>query len=99
MHHLGLGIDMVVGNGRVIDESQKNRLPGTTYIPIGGKGWRVPVEGSLEEIMGRYRQMNAMPLNQYDEVTYVREAATRRPPDVCVCPGQRRRRVLPVRRY
>src|SRR5262249_60089031 len=75
------GIDMVVGNGRVIDESQKNRLPGITYIPIEGKGWRVPVEGSLEELKDRYRQrMNAMPLNQYDEVTYVREASTRRPP-------------------
>src|SRR5262249_19246514 len=81
IHHLGLGIDMVVGNGRVIDESQKNRLPGFTYIPIEGKGWRVPVEGSLEELMDRYQQrMNAMPLNQYDEVTYVREAASRRPP-------------------
>jgi CRISPR-associated protein Csb2 len=81
IHHLGLGIDMVVGNGRVIDESQKHRLPGITYIPIGGKGWRVPVEGSLEELMARYQhQTNAMPLNQYDEVIYVREAATRRPP-------------------
>jgi CRISPR-associated protein Csb2 len=79
---LGLGIDMVVGNGRVIDEADKNRLPGITYIPIEGKGWRIPVEGSLEEIMDRYQQkVNAMPLNQYDEVTYVREAAAnRRPP-------------------
>jgi len=81
IHHLGLGIDMVVGNGRVIDESEKNRLPGVTYIPIEGKGWRVPVEGSLEEIMDRYQQqIKVMPLNQYDEVTYVREAVTRRPP-------------------
>jgi CRISPR-associated protein Csb2 len=79
IHHLGLGIDMVVGNGRIIDESLKNRLPGITYIPIKGKGWRVPVEGSLEEIMRRYQQQTNMPLNQYDEVTYVREAATRRP--------------------
>ena len=72
---------MVVGNGRIIDKSQKNHLPGTTYIPIKGRGWRVPVEGSLEEIMGRYQQhMNVAPLNQYDEVIYVREAATRRPP-------------------
>jgi CRISPR-associated protein Csb2 len=81
VHHLGLGIDMVMGNGRVIDDSQKNRLSGITYIPIAGKGWRVPVEGSLEELMDRYQQpMNAMRLNEYDEVTYVREAATRRPP-------------------
>jgi CRISPR-associated protein Csb2 len=81
IHHLGLGIDMVVGNGRVIDEAEKNRLPGITSIPIEGKGWRVPVEGSLEDIMDRYRQqMNAVPLNQYDEVAYVREAETRRPP-------------------
>jgi CRISPR-associated protein Csb2 len=81
VHHLGLGVDMVVGNGRVIDDPQKNRLPGITYIPIAGRGWRVPVEGSLEELMDRYQQQTkAMPLNQYDEVTYVREAATRRPP-------------------
>ena len=81
IHHLGLGIDMVVGNGRVIDESQKNRLPGITYVPVRGKGWRIPAEGSLEELMGRYRQqMNAMPLNEYEEVAYVREAETRRPP-------------------
>lgn len=72
---------MVLGNGRVIDQSQKNHLPGISYIPIKGKGWRVPVEGSLDEIMDRYRQqMNSMPLNQYNEVTYVREAASRRPP-------------------
>jgi CRISPR-associated protein Csb2 len=81
VHHLGLGIDMVVGNGRVIDDAQKNRLSGVTYIPVEGKGWRVPVEGSLEELMGRYQQeMKAMPLNEYEEVTYVREAATRRSP-------------------
>jgi len=81
IHHLGLGIDMVVGNGRLIDEAERNRLPGITYIPQEGRGWRVPVEGSLEEIMDRYRQqMNTMPLNCYDEVAYVREAATRRPP-------------------
>jgi len=81
IHHLGLGIDMVVGNGRVIADSEKNRLPGITYIPIEGKGWRVPVEGSLEELMDRYQQRkNAIPPNEYEEVTYVREAATRRPP-------------------
>jgi CRISPR-associated protein Csb2 len=81
MHHLGLGIDMVVGNGRVIDDAEKKRLPGTTYIPIEGKGWRVPVEGSLEELIERYQQpMNPMPPDQYDEVAYAREAAVRRPP-------------------
>jgi CRISPR-associated protein Csb2 len=81
IHHLGLGVDMVVANGRVIDEAQKNRLPGETYIPVGGTGWRVPVDGSLEEILDRHQEpMNPPPLNQYEEVAYVREAATRRPP-------------------
>ena len=37
-----------LGNGRVVDEVQKKHLPGITYIAIDGKGWRVPVEGSLE---------------------------------------------------
>ena len=50
------------------------------HTELKGRGWRVPVEGSLEEIMGRYQQhMNVAPLNQYDEVIYVREAVTRRP--------------------
>ena len=35
IHHLGLGIDMVVGNGRVIEESQKNYSSGIRYIPAG----------------------------------------------------------------
>jgi CRISPR-associated protein Csb2 len=39
------------------------------------------VEGSLEEILVRYQEhMTPPPLNQYNEVTYVREAVTRRPP-------------------
>jgi CRISPR-associated protein Csb2 len=81
IHHLGLGIDLVVGNGRLIEDAERKRLPGITYMPIEGKGWRVPVDGSMEEIMSRYQQqINTMPLNQYDEVAYVREdAGTRRP--------------------
>jgi CRISPR-associated protein Csb2 len=81
IHHLGLGIDMVVGNGRVVDDCEKNSLRGITYIPIEGTGWRVPVEGSLQEIIERYQgAMNPMPPYQYDEVAYAREASVRRPP-------------------
>jgi CRISPR-associated protein Csb2 len=80
IRHLGLGIDVVVGNGRVLDQSEKNHLPGDNYIPIKGKGWRVTVEGSLNEILQRYAdKVIAKPPSAFDEVAYVREAATRSP--------------------
>ena len=44
IHHLGLGIDMVVGDGRMIEESQKNYLSGMSYIPAAGH----PCAGSVE---------------------------------------------------
>jgi hypothetical protein len=73
-------IDLVVGNGRVLDDSEKNRLPGINYVPVKGKGWRVTVEGSLNEILKRYAdKIIATPPTVFDGVAYLREAATRPP--------------------
>jgi CRISPR-associated protein Csb2 len=56
LHCLGLGIDLVAGNGRILSAQEKNALPGETWIAdADGIGWRVPVEGSLNELMDRYK--------------------------------------------
>ncbi len=56
LHCLGLGIDLVAGNGRILSAQEKNALPGETWIAdADGVGWRVPVEGSLNELMDRYK--------------------------------------------
>jgi CRISPR-associated protein Csb2 len=80
IRHLGLGIDVVVANGRILDASDKMHLPGINYIPITGRGWRVTVDGSLNEILQRYAdKIVGTPPRVFDEVAYVREAATRPP--------------------
>jgi CRISPR-associated protein Csb2 len=80
IRHLGLGIDIVVGGGRVVNDSDKNHLSGDNYIPVRGKGWRVPVEGTLVETLQRYAdKIVATPPTVFGEVAYVREAATRPP--------------------
>jgi CRISPR-associated protein Csb2 len=56
LHCLGLGIDLVAGNGRILSAQEKNTLPGETWIAdADGVGWRVPVEGSLNELIDRYK--------------------------------------------
>jgi CRISPR-associated protein Csb2 len=56
LHCLGLGIDLVAGCGRVLTTEEKNALPGETWIAhADGTGWRVPVAGSLDELIERYR--------------------------------------------
>ncbi|HXF87818.1 MAG TPA: type I-U CRISPR-associated protein Csb2 [Xanthobacteraceae bacterium] len=55
LHCLGLGIDLVAGNGRILSTEEKNALPGETWIAeADGTGWRVPVAGSLDELLARY---------------------------------------------
>src|SRR5579883_1044120 len=56
VHCLGLGIDLVAGNGRILSAQEKNALPGESWIAdLDGLGWRVPVEGSLNELIDRYK--------------------------------------------
>jgi CRISPR-associated protein Csb2 len=55
LHTLGLGIDLVTGNGRVLGDAEKQALPGEVWIADRvGIGWRVPVDGSLGELLERH---------------------------------------------
>jgi CRISPR-associated protein Csb2 len=55
LHALGLGIDLVAGNGRILADAERQALPGEAWIAeADGIGWRVPVEGSLDELLARY---------------------------------------------
>jgi len=48
---LGWGIDMAIGHGSIISESEIENLPGEHWFPVGGSDGsavlRVPVEGTL----------------------------------------------------
>jgi CRISPR-associated protein Csb2 len=55
LHALGLGIDLVAGNGRILSDADKRALPGKAYIAgPAGFGWRVPVAGSFDELVERH---------------------------------------------
>jgi CRISPR-associated protein Csb2 len=59
VHSLGLGIDLVVANGRVFGNSDKQALPGEVWIPDeDGTGWRIPVDGSLDELFARHARQS-----------------------------------------
>jgi CRISPR-associated protein Csb2 len=58
LHCLGLGIDLVAGNGRVLSDVEKQALPGEVFVPRSDDtGWRVPTEGSFKELEARYQVM------------------------------------------
>jgi CRISPR-associated protein Csb2 len=96
LHCLGLGIDLVAGNGRILSAQEKSALPGETWIAdTDGVGWRLPVEGSLDELIERHsgqkqrvqggrRAERAVappaPVSVYREVGYLRRAQGRRRP-------------------
>jgi CRISPR-associated protein Csb2 len=55
LHVLGLGIDLVAGNGRVLRNGEKEALPGEVWMAdVDGIGWRVAAEGSLGELIERH---------------------------------------------
>lgn len=55
LHALGLGIDLVAGNGRILTDAEKQALPGEVYVAdMEGKASRIPKEGSLDELMERH---------------------------------------------
>jgi CRISPR-associated protein Csb2 len=55
LHSLGLGIDLVAGNGRILSDADKRALGGTVYVPdLDGMGWRTPTAGSLDELLRRH---------------------------------------------
>ena len=52
---LGWGLDQVVGNGRILTDSESAALPGERWRPWGGHRpgeptWRVPTDGSLDDL-------------------------------------------------
>lgn len=66
LHSLGLGIDLVAGNGRVLSDSEKRALQGEIWVADeNGSGWRVPIKGSLDEILERYRRQGERLLENY----------------------------------
>jgi CRISPR-associated protein Csb2 len=55
LHSLGLGIDLVVGNGRILGTAEKEELAGEVWIADNeGVGWRAPIAGSLDELLARH---------------------------------------------
>ncbi len=55
LHSLGLGIDLVVGDGRILTEADRQGLGGEVYVADGEEsGWRVALNGSFDEIMERH---------------------------------------------
>ena len=55
---VGWGVDMVVGNGELLDETQIAELPGERWLPgsnATSNGLRVPVSGTLKDVMVRHQ--------------------------------------------
>jgi len=96
LHALGLGIDLVAARGRILAGAEKASLLGEVWIPEEGIGWRVTIEGSLDELLLRHEDQQSRlqfagggrkswvtapaPPSVYDEVRYVRRVAGRRRP-------------------
>ena len=93
---LGLGIDQVVGDGRILTEAEAAALPGHRWRSWGGyqpgqRTYRVPVEGSLEDLENVHRSFLRRvdgkryrpPLKpeKYDTLSYIRGSAL--PPRFC----------------
>lgn len=55
MHSLGLGVDLVAANGRILSDAEKRALPDEVWIADNeGIGWRAPIAGSLDELLARH---------------------------------------------
>jgi CRISPR-associated protein Csb2 len=62
--HLGWGIDMAVGDANVITAEEAASLPGHRWrpAPAGGTPLRVPLEGTLDDLMRKHRDfLNRLP--------------------------------------
>lgn len=81
---LGLGIDMIVGFGRIISNAEVAAIPGKRWHPWlkpGPQGWRTPTAGSLENLIEVHhsfqqrldgnRYTPPLKLNQFDTVDYI----------------------------
>lgn len=55
LHSLGLGLDLVAGNGLILDDKGKSALPGDVWLADpNGKSARVQREGSFDELIRRH---------------------------------------------
>lgn len=54
--HFGWGIDMAIGDARVIDDSEADSLIGERWCPVtrGRGGLRIPIYGTLEDLARRH---------------------------------------------
>ncbi len=59
LHALGLGIDLVAARGRILAGAEKASLPGEAWIPQEGIGWRITIEGSLDELLLRHEDQRS----------------------------------------
>jgi CRISPR-associated protein Csb2 len=82
---LGWGLDLAVGDGAVLSDEQVEKLDGEQWLPArsaAGNGLRVPVQGTLEDIMKHHesflKRLGAdgfvppPPLSMYKKVDYRR---------------------------
>lgn len=91
LHALGLGIDLVAGNGRVLDDGERLGLSGETWVAdVDGLGWRAPVPGSLDELTERHTGMETR-VRAFAGRGQQRSAAPPAPPVVWREVGYRRR--------
>ncbi|HRQ74543.1 MAG TPA: type I-U CRISPR-associated protein Csb2 [Phycisphaerales bacterium] len=56
---LGWGIDVAIGDARVIDDSETERLTGERWMPgrAGTPGLRLPVQGTLDALIDRHAKL------------------------------------------
>lgn len=54
LHSLGLGLDLVVGRGRLLSDPEVRALPGEVWVARAGVGWRCAVAGSFDELVQRH---------------------------------------------
>lgn len=82
---LGWGVDLVVGDATVLNETETNDVGGERWLPTGASaelGLRKPISGSLDELSSRHRAFVARigtdgftappPLSRYELVDYRR---------------------------
>lgn len=58
MTHLGWGIDMAVGDARLLSGEEAADLPGRRWLPAstGGTTLRLPAEGTLDDLIRKHRE-------------------------------------------
>lgn len=56
MTHLGWGIDMAIGNARVLTEEQAANLEGLRWLPSpdGSNALRIPIGGTIDDLMRKH---------------------------------------------